>query len=164
MTHAAECNVISSNCLDLVWSARCHSDYRRNVFDGYSERRIGRNRALVVIYTKGWIFPIIIDFFYLELGRHQRLILEHDLFLSHFTYQESFKIKSFLVNRHEGILADGAQLQNSGALFCSGYFEHCRGNYDLSLVRSEGNLDILFLLWRHDTWKDHRLNLYLPRV
>jgi len=100
----------------------------------------------VVIQTERHILPVIVHLLNRELGGHEALILDYDLLLSDLAYEEALELELVAVDREEGVLADGAQLEHLVALLAFREFADSRGDHHPGLLGGEPYLDLLLLL------------------
>ena len=71
--------------------------------------------------------------------------------------EEVLKVEAGLVERDEGVLADGTQLEHLGELI--GTFldlDEDRRDYNLRLIRVESNNDFFLLFRAQDTYKNRK--------
>ena len=110
----------------------------RRVSDSYFYDLSGADLALSVIHLDRDIFPIIIDLLNCVCSGDKRGILQIEDLAGGLADEEIFKVEALCIKSHEGVLADGAQLddlgQFTGALH---HLDHESGDDDLGFLGTE---------------------------
>ena len=89
-----------------------HAGDLGSVSDSYFYDLAWADLAFIVVDLNRSVFAIVVDFLYRVIRGHQRRILQVEDLARGLADEEVFKVKALLVQRHERVFADGAQLDN----------------------------------------------------
>lgn len=147
LSPAAEFNLIASESAHFEEAEALDSGDEGRVGDSYFCDLTRRELTLDLVHLDGDILPIIVHFLYRVLRGDEGRILQAEDLTGRLADEQVFEIETLLVERHEGVFADGAHLKHFGQLVATLVdVDHDGGDDHFGLLSAESDRYFFLLL------------------
>ena len=96
--------------------------------------------------AEGVVLAVVVHLLNGKFSRNKGLVSQHDVFLSDIAHEITLEVDFLLADREERVLPDSAHFDDSVSFFALDDLDNRCSNNHLSLLRREGDLDLLLLL------------------